>query len=67
MIMIITFLLATAIINFILGFLALSRGKAKINFYFLILSFLLGFWNLSIVFRTIYGYFIFERISYFFI
>jgi len=65
--MIITFLLATAIINFILGFLALSRGKAKINFYFLILSFLLGFWNLSIVFRTIYGYFIFERISYFFI
>lgn len=67
MIMIISFLLTTAIINFILGFLALSRGKAKINFYFLILSFLLGFWNLSIVFRIIYGYFIFERISYIFI
>jgi signal transduction histidine kinase len=65
--MIISFILATAIINFILGFLALSRGKAKINFYFLILSFLLGCWNLSIVFRTIYGYFIFERIIYIFI
>ncbi|MCX7698594.1 MAG: HAMP domain-containing histidine kinase [Candidatus Goldbacteria bacterium] len=67
MIMIISFVLTIAAINFILGFLSLTRGREKVNIYFFILSLLLGLWNLSIALRIIYGTFIFERLSYFFI
>ncbi len=65
--MIYNLIIAAAIINIILGVLALVKGRNRLNLSFFILSMLFAAWNTCIVLWQGYGLDVFSRINFLFI
>jgi|GEM_PF-1267461 signal transduction histidine kinase len=65
--MIFILIAAAAVINIILGVLALIKGRNRLNFSFAILSFLFAAWNICVVFWDGYNLQVFSRINFLFV
>jgi signal transduction histidine kinase len=65
--MIFILIAAAAIINIILGVLALVKGRNRLNLSFSIISFLLAAWNICVVFWNGYNMPVFSRINFLFV
>ena len=65
--MIFILIAAAAIINIVLGVLALVKGRNRLNLSFAILSFLLAAWNICVVFWNGYNMPVFSRINFLFV
>jgi signal transduction histidine kinase len=65
--MIFILIAAAAVINIILGVLALIKGRNRLNLSFAILSFLFAAWNICVVFWDGYNLQVFSRINFLFV
>jgi signal transduction histidine kinase len=65
--MIFDIILVTAVINVILGVLALTKGRSRLNFSFFMLSVLLAMWNFCVTMWQGYHLEAFSRINFLFV